>query len=178
MLICNRKKKNMNNELKKIEKLLSGTTLSRISNLIKDEESKEYFGCNFQMEQLNYTFRKAKITPKKVGQFVTLWKRNSKNETEPFNEFDNYDFYIIVTKENGNYGFFLFPKSELIKRQILTTNSKEGKRGFRVYPNWTKTENKQAEKTQTWQTRYFLDFTQENNENCKRITEIIKSHYI
>lgn len=164
-------------ELKKIQKLLFGTTLSQISNLIEDEEAKEYFGYNFQTEKLNFKYRKAKITPKKVGQFVTLWKRNSQKETEPFNESDNFDFYIIVTEENENYGFFLFPKNELIKRQILTTNSKEGKRGFRVYPNWTKTENKQAEKTQNWQTRYFLDFTNENNENQKRLYEIINSHY-
>jgi hypothetical protein len=160
-------------ELKKIEKLLFGTTLSQISNLIEDEESKEYFGYNFEADNLKFKFRKSKITPKKVGQFVTLWKRNSKNETEPFSESDNFDFYIVLTEENKNYGFFLFPKNELVKRQILSTKLKEGKRGFRVYPKWTNTENKQAEKTQIWQTNYFLDFTNENNETIKRLTEIL-----
>lgn len=163
----------MINEIKKIEKLLFETTPSKISNLIEEQEAKEYFGCNFQTEKLNFKFRKAKITPKKVGQFVTLWKRNSNNETEPFRDSDNFDFYIIATEENDNYGFFLFPKSELMKRQILTTNSKEGKRGFRVYPNWTKTENKQAEKTQIWQTQYFIN---SEDENQKRLNEIINSH--
>ena len=61
----------------------------------------------------------------------------------------------------------------MIKRQILSTKFKEGKRGFRVYPKWTITENKQAEKTQIWQTNYFLDFTIENKETIKRLTEII-----
>lgn len=164
----------MINEIKKIEKLLFGTTPSQISNLIEELEAKEYFGYNFQTEQLNFKFRKAKITPKKVGQFVTLWRRNSKNETEPFSDSDNFDFYIIATEENENDGFFLFPKNELIKRQILTANSKAGKRGFRVYPNWTKTENRQAEKTQVWQTRYFINY---KDDNQKRLNDIISSQH-
>lgn len=165
----------MINEIKKIEKLFFGTTLSQISNIIEDEEAKEYFGYNFQTEKLNFKFRKAKITPKKVGQFVTLWKRNSQKETEPFNEYDNFDFYIIVTEENENYGLFLFPKNELIKRQILTTNSKEGKRGFRVYPIWTKTENRQAEKAQIWQTNFFINFNDDIlNQNA--FYKIIKTY--
>ena len=136
-------------ELKKIENLLFQGINLKISNLIEDKESQEYFGYNFQAEKLNFKFRKAKITPKKVGQFVTLWKRNSQNITEPFNETDAFDFYIIATEEIEKCGFFLFPKNELIKRNILSTKFKEGKRGFRVYPSWTKTENKQAEKTQS-----------------------------
>lgn len=163
----------MINELKIIEKLLFETVLAQISNLMVDEEAKEYFGYNFEANNLRFKFRKAKITPKKVGQFVTLWKRNSKKETEPYNETDNFDFYIILAEDNDNDGCFLFPKKELVKRQILSTKLKEGKRGFRVYPNWTKTENKQAEKTQIWQAHYFLNFTTENSETRNRLLEII-----
>lgn len=160
-------------ELKKIESLLFELIALKISNVIEDEESKEYFGCDFKADKLNFKFRKAKITPKKVGQFVTLWKRNSQNLTEPFNESDNFDFYIIVTEDIENYGLFLFPKNELSKRQILTTNAKEGKRGFRVYPNWTETKNKQAEKTQIWQSKYFIDFTTKDSKNTDKIISII-----
>ena len=39
----------------------------------------------------------------------------------------------------------------------MTSIKKEGKRGFRVYPNWVKPENKQAEKTQNWQQDYFVE---------------------
>lgn len=163
----------MTNDLKNIAKLLVEITQSQISNLIEEDESKEYFGYNFEVDKLNFKFRKAKITPKKVGLFVTLWKRNSKNETEPFKASDNFDFYIVATEENENYGLFLFPKNELVARQILSTTLKEGKRGFRVYPNWSKTENKQAEKTQLWQTRYFVDFSNDNKVNTERIKEII-----
>lgn len=163
----------MINELKQIETLLLETTQTPISNLIPEEESKEYLAYNFESEKLKFKFRKAKITPKKVGQFLTLWKRNSKQETEPFTASDNIDFYIILTQDNAHYGYFIFPKDELIKRQILSTELKEGKRGFRVYPTWVKTQNKQATKTQIWQTHYFLDFTMENQANKKRFIDII-----
>ena len=55
-----------------------------ISKLEKDAECDEYIGYNFNVKEFSIKFRKAKITPKKVGQFVTLWKRNTAKQTEPF----------------------------------------------------------------------------------------------
>ena len=133
-----------------------------ISNLEKDAECDEYFGYNFESNQLSFKFRKAKITPKKVGQFVTLWKRNTDKQTEPFDENDLFDYYIIATEDDSKLGFYIFSKSVLIEKNILSTQNKEGKRGFRVYPNWVKPENKQAEKTQNWQRNYFIEIS--NNE--------------
>ncbi len=163
----------MINELQKIENSLFNQIPLKISNIIEDSEAKEYYGYDFQAGKWKLKFRKAKITPKKVGQFVTLWKRNLQNTTEPFQESDTFNFYIIAVEENEKYGFFLFPKNELIKRNILTTSSKTGKRGFRVYPSWTKTTNKQAEKTQSWQTIYFLDCTANDPKNTDKINTII-----
>jgi len=163
----------MINIFNKIEKLLSANPLSKASNLMEEEGAKEYFGVNFQVDQLNFKFRNAKITPKKVGLFLTLWRRNSENRTEPFKKSDNFDFYIVAVEENENHGFFLFPKNELAKRQILTTNLKEGKRGFRVYPNWIKTESRQAVNTQIWQSVYFVDLANANYDNTVRIKEIL-----
>src|SRR5690606_26490451 len=145
----------------------------KLTNITQDQECEEYSGFNFQINQLNLKFRKAKITPKKVGQFVTLWRRNSEKQTEPFNETDNFDFYIIVVEQEERFGFFIFPKNVLIERQILTSNQKEGKRGFRVYPNWTKTENKQAEKTQNWQINYFINLTNNEQKNIEKFKAII-----
>lgn len=160
-------------ELKIIENLLLELLGHSISNLIEDKESKDYFGIRFEVNKLKFIFRKSKISPKKVGQFVTLWKRNSNNETEPFNETDDFDFCIILSNEIGKNGFFLFPKNELIKRHILSTKMKVGKRGFRVYPKWTLTENKQAEITQNWQIIFFLDFAIESAELYNHLLEII-----
>lgn len=138
------------------EQILKRLNLS-ISNLEKDAECEEYIGSNFNANQFLIKFRKAKITPKKVGQFVTLWKRNTDNQTEPFNENDRFNYYIIATEENFKLGFYIFSKTILIEKNILSTNNKEGKRGFRIYPNWVTPTNKQAEKTQSWQQNYFVE---------------------
>ena len=144
-----------------------------ISNLEKDLECDEYFGYNFESNQSSFKFRKAKITPKKVGQFVTLWKRNADKQTEPFSENDVFDYYIIATEEDSKLGFYIFPKEILIEKNILTSAKKEGKRGFRVYPNWVKPENKQAEKTQNWQHNYFVEVI-DNQIDLKQVKSIFK----
>ncbi|MEQ8907039.1 MepB family protein [Ekhidna sp.] len=38
---------------------------------------------------------------------------------------------------------------------MLSTDKKEGKRAFRVYPNWDAVKSKQAERTQKWELNYF-----------------------
>ena len=144
-----------------------------ISNLEKDLECDEYFGYNFESNQLLFKFRKAKITPKKVGQFVTLWKRNADKQTEPFDENDLVDYYIIATEDDSKLGFYIFSKSVLIEKNILSTQNKEGKRGFRVYPDWVKPENKQAEKTQNWQQNYFIEI-RNNQVDSTRLKILFK----
>ncbi len=67
----------------------------------------------------------------------------------------------------------MFSKQILSKKQILTTNQKEGKRGFRVYPKWAKTESKQAEETQVWQTKYFVDLTNDKLKIFEEFNSII-----
>ena len=131
-----------------------------ISHLQPDSECADYCGHSFQLNQFNIKFRKAKITSKKIGQFVTLWKRNPESkQTEPFTSEDPFDFYMIFCDHDERSGFFCFPKQILIQNNILTTLSKDGKRGFRVYPDWDSPENKQATKTQDWQKDFFIDFS-------------------
>lgn len=124
--------------------------------LIIEDESQEYGACTFKLNELKIIFRISKITPTKTGQFVTIWKRNQKGVTQPFDLTDEFDFVIISSQHRDDYGQFIFPKSVLLDKGILTGNNKEGKRGIRVYPPWTTVTNKQAEKTQQWQTKYFL----------------------
>lgn len=146
----------------------------KISTITTDLECEEYFGFDFQIENLKVKFRKAKITPKKSGQFVTLWRRNHAKQTEPFNLNDNYDFYIIATEQQQKFGFFLFPKLILSEKQILTTNNREGKRGFRVYPDWDIPENRQAEKTKSWQTKYFIDISNMETASHEKFYSILE----
>lgn len=165
----------MTKALNRIEIFLSKATGKKTTHLVAEEECKEYSGFNFSLDQLSMKFRKAKITPKKVGLFVTLWKRGPNNQTEPFSIHDNFDFYIIATEQDSNFGFFLFPKIVLSKKKILACSQDEGKRGFRVYPGWADTENKQAKKTQSWQTEYFIDLTKSDEELIDDIQFILSN---
>jgi hypothetical protein len=125
-------------------------------------ESAEYGACSFVLNGFKIQHRVSKITPTKTGQFVTIWKRSKDGITEPFDISDDIDFIIITSKCGDNLGQFIFPKSVLADNGIITSNGKVGKRGIRVYPPWDITINKQAEKTQNWQTKYFLPFKDNN----------------
>ena len=128
-----------------------------ISGYTLEGESQEYDSCHFKLNGMSILSRNAKITPKKVGQFVTFWKRNGNGPIEPFNETDNIDFYIVNVKADNKLGQFVFPRSILIKKGIISIEDKEGKRAFRVYPKWDSVSSKQAERTQKWQLEYFYE---------------------
>ncbi|MCH9632981.1 MAG: hypothetical protein S4CHLAM6_13300 [Chlamydiae bacterium] len=131
----------------------------KCSNLRNELESREYGACTFSLDSNRVKFRIAKVTPTKLGFFVTLWKRNAAGITEPHSLEDPIDLYLVSVKDKNNEGVFVFPKEELARRGILSSEGKEGKRGFRVYPSWVKTVNKQAIKTQSWQVNCFYDFS-------------------
>jgi hypothetical protein len=128
----------------------------KFSNFETEKESSDYCACKFEINSLKIVFRQAKITPTKVGQFVTLWKRETeKSPIAPFEIADSADLFVINVRKGTNFGQFVFPKSVLVERGIISYK-KEGKRGFRVYPIWDLTESKQANTTQKWQLDYFL----------------------
>ena len=79
---------------------------------------------------------------------MTFWKRNGDGPIEPLNETDQIDFNTVNVRTENELGQFVFPKSVLIKKGIISAERKEGKRAFRVYPNWDTAKNKQAERTQ------------------------------
>jgi hypothetical protein len=145
-----------------------------VSNLEIEKESSEYCAHRFEINKLKVVFRQAKITPTKTGQFVTLWKRNSlKNVIEPFEIADDFDLVIINVKKENRLGQFVFPKSILIEKGIVS-DKKEGKRGIRVYPSWDLTQNKQAQKTQKWQLDYFLEIPVNGNFDINRAKSFYK----
>ncbi|SDD83576.1 MepB family protein [Niabella drilacis] len=162
--------------LSRIESLILKSNGLVISAMAEDPEYPARSGCSFRLSGRNIKFREAKITPKKTGQFVTLWKRNQKGQTEPFNVMDDFDFYMIATRQEHRFGFFLFPRHILAETQILTTGDKEGKRGFRVYADWDIAPNRQAERTKTWQTRYFTDLTVLKTIDHKAFNSIINGY--
>lgn len=128
----------------------------KLTNPKLNTESKEYGACSFELNNKTVQHRVSKITPTKIGQFVTIWKRNENGITAPFDFSDEIDFIIITVRSSGIFGQFIFPKKVLAEKGIITHNDKPGKRGIRVYPPWDIPENKQSEKTQNWQINYFL----------------------
>jgi hypothetical protein len=146
--------------LKNADELIFQPLGMKLSNIEEDVESKDYSGCSFTLNQLKIKFRTAKITPTKTGQFVTIWKRNEKGQTAPFDSSDPFDFYLISASTNNNRGIFIFSKDILLEKGILSHGKRMGKRGIRVYPDWDLTESKQAIATQKWQTVYFIDLSQ------------------
>ncbi|PKB44178.1 hypothetical protein AX016_2392 [Cellulophaga sp. RHA19] len=153
----------MNNQLSLIKTKIYDKCKLTITNFILEEESKEYDACRFLLGGHVIISRNSKITPKKLGQFVTFWKRSKSGPIEPFNATNNIDFFIVNVADQDKLGQFVFPKSVLLKKGILSTEKKEGKRAFRVYPSWVVPISKQALKTQEWQLKYFYIINDEIN---------------
>ncbi len=135
------------------------------TNLKLNSESVEYGACSFELNGLRIEHRVSKITPTKTGQFVSIWKRNKNGVTEPFDVSDDFDFIVITSKQDDQMGQFVFPKSVLAEKGIISHKEGKGKRGIRVYPPWDITTNVQAEKTQIWQINYFLPIKSDNSTN-------------
>ncbi|MCB4807034.1 MepB family protein [Tamlana sp. 62-3] len=163
----------MDKNLKQIKTQIYDACALNISNFKIEKEGKAYQACRFELNGLKVLSRTAKITPNKVGQFVTFWKRNKSGIIEPFNVNDNIDFYIVNVSANSSFGQFVFPKSVLINKGIISTKNREGKRGFRVYPTWDIPKSKQAERTQKWQSNYFFEIN--NTTNFKQVTELYQA---
>lgn len=132
----------------------SGFTLK---NLVNETESKEYGACRFEMNNKMIAFRVAKITPTKIGQFVTLWKRLGDGPIMPYDLTDEIDLFVVVALKESNFGQFIFPKDLLWQKGFVSKNGKGGKRAMRIYPPWDIPESAQAKKTQSWQLPYFVE---------------------
>ena len=158
--------------LKLAQELVYNNCNVELTNLKLNSESAEYGACSFKLNGHKIEHRISKITPTKTGQFVTIWKRNKNGITEPFDIVDNFDFVVITSKDDDNFGQFLFPKSVLADKGIISQNRKNGKRGIRVYPSWDSTTNKQAEKTQNWQTKYFVEIKKDNTTDIQLVKQI------
>lgn len=136
---------------------------------IMEKESIEYGAYTFELNGSFIRFRVSKITPTKIGQFVTLWKRIGNGPIQPYDNADPVDFFIVSTRKDNHFGQFIFPKSSLCQQKVLSINGKGGKRAMRVYPPWDNTVNPQAQKTQKWQMDYFLDLSPDKEIDHARV---------
>lgn len=160
-------------DLELIDELVFKPCHFNLKNIKLESESQEYTAHTFQLNEYKILFRKAKITPTKTGQFVTLWKRNEKGITEPFEITDEFDFYLIATRTPSKFGLFIFSRKILHDIKVLSDATRDGKRGIRVYPIWDETTSKQAQKTQIWQTQYFIDLSDNDQIDLNRAKKLL-----
>lgn len=136
-----------------------------IQDFESEPESQDYGACQFRLGGQKIVFRIAKTTPKKVGQFVVLWKRAASGGIEPFDIKDDVDFFVVAVHTPTHTGQFVFPKEILYEKGILQGKASDGKRAIRVYSAWDITTSGQAKNTQAWQADYFFELTEDQEEN-------------
>ncbi|MDM5187438.1 MepB family protein [Bacillus sp. DX4.1] len=134
-----------------------------------EAQNAEYGAYVFKLNTLSIRFRIAKITPTKVGQFVTLWERIEDGSIQPYDVSDPIDLFVISTRKGNNFGQFVFPKAVLCDQNIVSSKGKGGKRAIRIYPPWDKPTSRQAQKTQIWQLEYFLEIPVNMPIDCDRV---------
>ncbi|KTD87318.1 MepB family protein [Paenibacillus etheri] len=127
------------------------------SEPIHEPHNAEYGAYMFNLNALSIRFRVAKITPTKIGQFLTLWERIGDGPIQPYDISDPADLFVISTRNENHFGQFVFPKAALGDQDILSNKGEGGKRAIRVYPPWDNPTSRQAQKTQKWQLEYFLE---------------------
>jgi len=138
-----------------------------IQNIKFEDESADYQGVDFSVDNMRIKFRAGKITPIKVGQFTTFWKRVGTGPISPYHFNDPFDLLIVSVCAENHFGHFVFPKKVLCEKGIVSTDDKEGKRAMRIYPPWDKTHNSHARKTQSWQLRWFIEFPKNGCQEFK-----------
>lgn len=142
-------------DVENLKKIISTYCQGAPANVVVHTEGIEYGACSFVLDNEKVEFRTAKITPKKVGQFVTFYKRAQSGIIEPFGVEDDFDQLMVFVKTAETAGLFIFSKKTLVLRDVISVDGRGGKRAMRVYPTWDYELNAQAQKTQNWQKEFF-----------------------
>ena len=73
-----------------------GSCELNITKLEMEKEGQAYEACSYELGTLKVRARRSKITPKKCGQFVTVWKRDKNGQTTPFEDSNIIDLLVII----------------------------------------------------------------------------------
>lgn len=144
-----------------------------ISELQPEQQNSAYAAGRYLINETSIRVRAAKITPKKVGQFVAFWQKDEKGINQPYALSEALELLVIYATRDENQGLFVFPRELLATKKILTVGASKGKMAMRVYPPWDQASNAQGKKTQAWQVPYFIDLS----EPSQIIAEQLKSSH-
>jgi 8-oxo-dGTP pyrophosphatase MutT (NUDIX family) len=117
--------------------------------------------CRGHLGNRAVAFRIARTTPKKLGQFVILWRRGEDGSTVPLDSGDGVDHVVVVVTGAAGRGHFIFSRDVLAKHGVMSVGGRGGKRAFRVYPPWSEPVAPGAIRAYRWQQPYFLTVTDE-----------------
>lgn len=145
-----------------------------IQNLKLENESADYGAAEFEMNNRHIKFRAGKITPTKTGQFVTFWKRIGKGPIMPHDFEDPFDLFVVGVRAANHFGQFVFPKTVLSEKGLVSKREEGGKRAMRIYPPWDEADNLQAKKTQAWQLPYFFEIHENLGVDFAHVKSLFK----
>ncbi|MGR3897952.1 MepB family protein [Psychrobacter sp. 1176_08] len=170
---------NFHTTLEYVNELIYKANKWTIASIEEEKQNSEYAAGKFELfnklDVKTVRFRMAKQTPRKIGQFVTFWQKDSKGINQPFHYNGSPDLLVVTTfKDNYTFGQFVFPKSVLLKNNIFQTYSTNGRMGIRVYPSWDTPTSSTAIKTQKWQLEYFFIVTDTTALPIEKIRALYK----
>ena len=140
----------------------------------REKESGEYGACRLVLAGRVVVFRVAKITPKKIGQFVTLWKRPGPSKAiVPLDSDDGVDMVVVSVANADHRGQFVFDRQTLLEYGVMSRQGQGGKRAIRVYPPWSKPAAKDALKAQQWQLRSFVSLAPADAWEPARLRQLL-----
>ncbi|MGW0323757.1 MepB family protein [Nocardia sp. NPDC003183] len=149
-----------------------------MSATVPETQNAEYGASVAEVGRGSVRFRVGKRTPAKPGLFVSVWQRAEDGSTEPFAVEDGVDLLVITVREESRVGQFVFPRNALVEHGIVSVAGRGGKRGFRLYPPWSATRNRQAQQSQQWQSAYFLDLDNADRRRARNLYEPILPPFV
>lgn len=94
-----------------------------ITNLKEEKQNAEYAGCLFHLNNKTIRFRKSKVTPNKIGQFVSFWEKDENMRNRAFSYEAAPDLLVITCIADNKLGNLFFLKRFFLKKNIENTKS-------------------------------------------------------
>ncbi|TKH12676.1 mep operon protein MepB, partial [Bacillus wiedmannii] len=92
---------NFNDTIRNLNNLVYKPNNLMITNLIEEKQNAEYVGCLFHLNKKTIRFRVSKITPNKIGQFVSFWEKDTNMQNQAFSYHAAPDL-LVITCINDN----------------------------------------------------------------------------
>jgi len=184
---------NVKNYRDEVESLLRkyfsplGYKITKAVELDSVPENSKYEALIFSLNERRIVYRKGNVTPDRPGAFLSVWQRpvletDNGNKPIPLKS-DELDYLFIQVEDESDRGLFIFPVATLKEKGIVSSATKKGKTGFRVFPPWsqdrgvvgTKVFSESGKKTQRWQLPYFIEIAEDGSIDAGELTKIFSA---